>query len=80
MREAYGVEQAIERAGYWLAREVAASGDVERTLAATALRLTGVLDGMGFEPDIVEDLVREVRTELGIAIARLRSAAEETGS
>jgi hypothetical protein len=79
MREAYGVEQAIERAGCWFAQEVAASRDVERTLAAAALRLTGVLDGMGFEPAVVEDLVREVRTELEIAVARIRSGAEGTG-
>ncbi len=71
MREAYGVEQAIRQAMAWFAEELAVSHDAGATLRAASLRLTGVLDGMGFAPASVDALVRDVATELGRAVERL---------
>ncbi len=77
MREAYGVEQAIRQATSWFAEELAASHDIQATVRATSLRLTGVLDGMGFAPDVVCGLVLDVRTELEGAVERVRRDAEQ---
>ncbi len=70
------VEASIRDATSWFADAVSATGDIDEALDRTVLRLTGRLDGLGYEPDAVSQIALDVRRQLEGVIARLRQIAD----
>ena len=70
------VEASIRDATSWFADAVAAIGDVDEALDRAVLRLTGRLDGLGYEPDAVSQIALDVRRRLEGVITRLRQIAD----
>jgi hypothetical protein len=70
------VAASIRDATSWFADAVSATGDLDEALDRAVLRLTGRLDGLGYEPDVVSQIGIDVRRQLEGVITRLRQIAD----